>query len=297
MPTAASLALTPDDHEGQYNPRVAVPNASAFLEHAIVKSAAAREQYTFRELRYGPGPLATLDVFPAAVANAPIHVFVHGGYWRGLDKRDYSFVAAGLVPQGITTVLMNYDLCPTLSLPDLAAQFRQGLRWVCEHADELGGDPSNITLSGHSAGAHLIATALAADAQARDPLPLAQIRGAMLISGIYEVEPVLGITVNEMIRLQPDQVDAMSPMRHPPVASIPLEVLVGGDEPPRWIAQSTDYADLARRQGATCHTQVVPGHHHFSITSLMETPASLLSQLAGSLAGVFSDKPGRAGTD
>jgi len=279
-------ALTPEEHEAQYNPRIAVPDTNAFLERGNALSAQARAQHEYRELRYGPGPLATLDVFPVASKDAPIHVFVHGGYWRALDKRDYSFVAAALVPKGITTVLMNYDLCPVVSLPDLVAQFRAGLRWICEHAGELGGDPANITLSGHSAGAHLVATALAADAQLHDPLPLDQIRGALLISGIYELAPVLDVSVNGLIRLQPDQVDAMSPMRHPPVASVPLEVVVGADEPPRWVEQSTDYASVARAQGAVCHDERVPGRHHFSITELMQTPDGALARMIARLAGV-----------
>lgn len=282
----AMPALTPDEHEAQYNPRIAVPDTNAFLERGNARSAEARTRFEYQELRYGTGPLATLDVFPAARKDAPIHIFVHGGYWRALDKRDYSFVANALVPQGITTVLMNYGLCPAVSLPELVAQFRAGLRWICEHAGELGGDAANITLSGHSAGAHLVATALAADEQARDPLPLQQIRGALLISGIYELSPVLDVSVNALIRLTPEQVDAMSPMRHPPVASVPLEVVVGADEPTRWVGQSTAYADVAREQGAICHDQCIPGHHHFSITELMQTPDGPLARLIAKLAGV-----------
>jgi arylformamidase len=286
MPLSIPARLDPDAHEAQYNPRVAVPDANAFLEAGAAASATARAAFAHRELRYGSGPLATLDVFPAARSDAPVHVFIHGGYWRALDKRGFSSVAAGLVPLGITTVLMNYDLCPSVSLPALVAQFRAGVRWICAHAAELGGDPENITFSGHSAGAHLVATALAADAQQRDPLPLGQIRGAMLISGIYDLAPVLGITVNETIRLQPDQVDAMSPTRHPPVASIPLDILVGADEPPRWIDQSTRYAEVARSHGAPCTLAIVPSHHHFSITTLLASPEAELSQRVARLAGV-----------
>lgn len=286
MSLAPPLRPGNDAHEAQYNPRVAVPDANVFLARGAARSAEARASFAHRELRYGDGPLATLDVFPAAQPDAPIHVFVHGGYWRALDKHDFSFVAAGLVPLGITTVLMNYDLCPSVSLPELVAQFRTGVRWIGAHAAELGGDPSNITYSGHSAGAHLVAMALAADAKANDPLPLASVRGALLLSGIFDVAPVLGITVNAMIRLQPDQVAAMSPMRHPPVASVPLDILVGEQEPVGWIAESTAYAELARRHGAPCQVGTVPGHHHFSIMDLMASPDGLLSQRVARLVGV-----------
>ena len=152
-----------DDLEYQYNPRKAVPNVDEFARRAADLSRATRERLPAQlDVRYGEGPLATLDVFHAAEAQgkAPLHVFLHGGYWRGRDKSDYSYVADALVPLGITTVVMNYDLCPTIELPAIVQQVRAGLQWIHAHAGELGGDPDAFTASGHSAGAHLIAAAL-----------------------------------------------------------------------------------------------------------------------------------------
>jgi arylformamidase len=273
-----------DDIETQYNPRKAVSNVEQYQRRAAELSAAARRAHKATcDVRYGAGKLATLDVFPAGRANAPLHVFLHGGYWRGRDKSDYSYVADALVPLGFTTVLMNYDLCPSASLPEIVAQVRQGLVWIQAHAAELGGDPQSVTLSGHSAGAHLIAAALAADTPAA-LLPQSLPKAAILVSGIYELEPVLSITVNDEIRLQPDQVDAMSPMRHPPAPSVPLSVVVGGNETDSWIAQSKSFAEACRKHGSACSYQTLDGHDHYSIMTLLETPESPLAKIISETA-------------
>jgi arylformamidase len=272
------------DIETQYNPRKAVSDVPQYQQRASKLSAAARRtRKAIFDIRYGTGTLATLDVFASASANAPLHVFVHGGYWRGRDKSDYSYVADALVPLGFTTVVMNYDLCPSATLPEIVAQVRQGLAWIQAHAAELGGDPQTWTVSGHSAGAHLIAAAFAADTPAA-LLPQTMPKAAVLISGIYELEPVLSISVNDEIRLQPDQVDAMSPMRHPPVPSVPLSVVVGGNETDSWIAQSKSFADMCSASGSACSYQVLDGHHHYSIMTLLETPESPVAKIINEAA-------------
>lgn len=280
--------MSRDDIETQYNPRKAVFNVEQYQQRAAELSAAARRAHKATyDIRYGVGKLSTLDVFPASRANAPLHVFLHGGYWRGRDKGDYSYVADALVPLGFTTVLMNYDLCPSASLPEIVAQVRQGLVWIQAHATKLGGDPETLTLSGHSAGAHLIAAALAVDAPAA-LLPQILPKAAILVSGIYELEPVLSITVNDQICLQPDQVDAMSPMRHPPVPSVSLSVVVGGNETDSWIAQSKSFAEVCRKHGSACSYQVLGGHDHYSIMTLLETPESPLAKIISETAKRFS---------
>ena len=288
-PAQATSHMSADAIESQFNPRRAVPDAATYLEHGAALSSQARGRHTVRrDVRYGTGPLATLDVFPASSADAPIHVFIHGGYWRALDKSDYSYIADALVPLGFTTIIMNYDLCPNVTLPELAAQVRAGIAWICANTANLGGAANSITLSGHSAGAHLIAMLLDAEAQARDPLPLHQISGALLIGGVYELTPVLSITVNEAIRLKPEQVDAMSPMRRAVVPGVKLDVIVGGDEPAMWIDESARYAAHARQYGVACTEGVIAGHNHFSIFSLFETP---LSPLARRVAALNSPTP------
>ncbi len=280
------MSVVRDDHEWQYNPRESVPDFARYAARASELSQAARERHAGRyDIVYGDTALSTLDVFPAATPNAPLHVFLHGGYWRGRDKSDYSYIADALVPQGITTVVMNYDLCPGASLPEIVRRTRDGLRWVHRHAADLGGDPDRITASGHSAGAHLLAMALADDAGA-DRLADGLIKAAVLVSGIYELEPVLGITVNDTIRLRPEMVDGVSPMRHPPATATVLEIAAGAGETPAWVGQSRDFAERCRAHGSVCAYHEIPGHDHFSIMTLMETPDALLSRLVLKAAGM-----------
>ena len=272
------------DIETQFNPRQAVADVEQFVQRAAELSKATRSRRERRlDLRYGTGALATLDVFPATAANAPLHVFLHGGYWRGRDKSDYSYVADALVPLGITTVVMNYDLCPDVELPAIVDQVRQGFQWIHAHAAELGGDPDAMTASGHSAGAHLIAAALATGPALATP-PRDMPRAAVLVSGIYELEPVLSITVNEGIRLRPEQVDRMSPMRHPPAPGVPLTVVVGGAETAGFIGQSRAFAETCCAPGSPALYVEIPGHHHYSIMRLLESPDGPLARLIDGIA-------------
>ncbi|MFL6691439.1 MAG: alpha/beta hydrolase [Ramlibacter sp.] len=273
----------PDDLESQYNPRKAVPNVEQFAQRSAALSAATRQRRgdARLDLRYGQGKLATLDIFPAATAGAPVHVFLHGGYWRGRDKSDYSYVADALVPLGITTVVMNYDLCPAVELPAIVRQVREGFQWVQAHAMEWGGDPAQITASGHSAGAHLIAAALPGTGEA----PAAWLpRAAVLVSGIYELEPVLSVSVNQEIRLRPEQVDALSPMRHPPTPAVPLLVVAGGAEPTAWVKQSHDFAKACTAAGGSAAYVELPGTHHYSVMTALESANGTLARLIATYA-------------
>ena len=276
------MADLSDDIETQYNPRKAVPNVEQFALHAATISQLTRNTRRSRlDLRYGAGLLATLDVFPAGAPSAPLHVFLHGGYWRGRDKSDYSYVADALVPLGITTVVMNYDLCPQSELPTIVQQVREGFRWIHSHAAELGGDPAWLTTSGHSAGAHLIAAALpTGPAAGLVGMPSA----ALLVSGIYELEPILSITVNQEIRLRPEQVDPMSPMRHPPTPAVALTVAVGGRETAAFVAQSHRFAQTCAAQGTSTTYVELPGHDHYSIMGLLEGPDAPLARLIDGMA-------------
>lgn len=271
-----------DDVEYQYNPRKAVANVEAFAQRAAALSAATRQRRSGRlDVSYAGGELATLDVFPAPGVRPPLHVFLHGGYWRGRDKSDYSYVADALVPLGITTVVMNYNLCPKAELPQIVEQVREGLRWIHAHAADLGGDPDSFTASGHSAGAHLIAAALKpTGATALAGLPQA----AVLVSGIYELEPVLSISVNSEIRLRPEQVDPLSPMRHPPRADVPLTVVVGGGETAGFVAQSRDFAHACAAVGTSVAYVELPGHDHYSIMGLLESPGATIARLIDGIA-------------
>lgn len=263
---------SPEEFERQFNPRAAVPDHQPKIDARVALSREARDRLTGEyDLRYGPGPKQTLDVFPAAARPAPVHVYFHGGYWRAQDKSDVTFLAEPLTAAGACTVIANYDLCPDVSVGQIVEQTIAAIAWVHANIAEHGGDPERIFISGNSAGAHLCAMALAHDWSA-DGLPEDIVKGAALLTGVYDPEPVLGLSVNEQIRLTAEAVDGLSPLRNPPRRPLPLLIAVGGAETESWIKQSRDYHELCRKRGIDAEYLEMPGEDHFTMTGVMGEP-------------------------
>ena len=261
--------------ERHFNPRVAVPDVDIFLQRLAAASAAARQRHRPQtDIRYGDGPRQLLELFRATVPGGPIQIYLHGGYWRALSKDDFSYMAPPMVAAGANVVVMDYDLCPDVTLDTIVAQTIDCVRWVARHTDEIGGDPDRIFLSGHSAGAHLAAMALAHD-WTRDGLGADLIKGAVLVSGIYDPTPVLAISVNDDVRLTPEMAARNNACAHPPRGGAALLVAVGGAEPAGWIGQSVDYHTAAGPESAL---EIVADAHHFSIALRMADPTDPLCQ-------------------
>lgn len=252
--------------ERQYNPRVAVPDYQDKVADRAELSARARRLLTCHEdLRYGDGPKETVDIFPAAHPGAPVQVYFHGGYWRANDKSEVGFVAVPLVQAGACVVLANYDLCPTVTLDELVAETRRCIAWCYRRISEWGGDPERIFVSGSSAGGHIAAMLIAHD-WAADGLPEDVIKGATLITGVYDAEPVLHISLNEEIRLDAGSARRLSPINHLPRRALPLVVAVGGAETAAWIQMSRNYSQACRAAGVPNEYMELPGEDHFTMT-------------------------------
>lgn len=258
-----------EEFERQYNPRQAVPDHQGKIDARVTASAEARCRIEgVYDLRYGPGPLELLDVYPAEGDAAPVQFYIHGGYWRAQDKSDVSFLAEPFTAAGATVVIINYDLCPDVSLPEIMAETVRALIWTHGNIADWGGDNERIFISGNSAGAHLGAMLLAHDWRA-EGLPEDLIKGAALLTGVYDPAPVLGISVNELIGLTPDMLPTVSPMLNPPRRDLPLLLPVGGAETEEWIKQTRAYAELCRANGIGAEFMEVPGADHFDMTTAM----------------------------
>ena len=139
-------------------------------------------------------------------------VFIHGGYWRALDKADHSFIAPALTQAGACVVVPNYTLCPAATIPQIALQMVEALAWTWRHIAEYGGNPQRITVAGHSAGGHLAALLLTCGWKDYAPdLPPDLIRNALSISGLYDLEPIRRTPFLSDLRLTPEQVQQASP--------------------------------------------------------------------------------------
>ncbi|MCF3936198.1 alpha/beta hydrolase [Acuticoccus sp. M5D2P5] len=255
-------SLTPEEHEFQYNPQNAVPDYERYRAHRAPANDAAKTLTRHESVAYGDHPLHTLDIYPAG-DRAPVHLFLHGGYWRAQDKANFAFIAGTLVPRGITTVIANYELCPASTLDAVAASAIAAMDFIARKIGDFGGDPAAITLSGHSAGAHLGAEIIAYD-WAREGFT-APVKGATLISGIYDPTPARLTTVNAELNLTEALIARRNVEARSPLLSCPVALFVGGKEPWHWIDQSYRYSHHLRRNGLDPAVHVLPGFNHFDI--------------------------------
>lgn len=226
------------------------------------ENARARAAFPCRlDVPYGPGAAEKLDIFPARAPGAPVAVFIHGGYWKQFSKSDESLYAALFVPAGAAYVSVDYALAPAATLDEMVRQCRAAVAWVASHAPEFNGDPARLHLIGRSAGAHLAAMVLASDwpalGLARSPLA-----GAALISGLYDLEPVMLSFANAWARLDRDAAWRLSPQFHLPAEPLPLIVAWGGAETAEFVRQSQDYAVAVQARGFPCTTLEIPGARH-----------------------------------
>ena len=213
---------------------------------------------------YGGSPREVLDIYPAAQADAPVFVYYHGGYWRGGTKEDNCSFAPTFVKRGANVVIVEYDLCPKVTVSDIVRQARASIAWVYRHIERYNGAPSRLYISGHSAGGHLAAMILAHDWQ-REGLPRELIKGAVLTSGVYDLEMVMQIGINDEIRMTPELVKENSPFLHPPLPICPTVIGVGGAEPEGWQRMSQEFFNLCKERGLDCQYLVVPGANHFTL--------------------------------
>ena len=258
--------------EAHFNPRVASVDAEGSLARYAARSAEARQALADEcdvqeDLRYGPGEKQTYDLYrpPGRAAGRPLVIFIHGGYWRALDKSDHSFVVPPLIAAGAVVVNLNYDLCPTVSLDELSDQVVVGVRHCHADAATWGSDPGRMVLIGHSAGAHLAARVLNAppDAHGR---PADLVAAVAAISGIYEPQVILRLpAVNEEARITAGAAERNDCLARAPAGMARLAVWAGAVEPEGWLDQSRRYTDIARAQGLKCSSFQLEGADHFTV--------------------------------
>jgi arylformamidase len=269
-------------HDAMYNNRQRVPDHAAYFARWANESAKARAQGPCElDIPYGAGAREMLDVFPAPSADAPVLVFLHGGYWRSMDKSDHSFVAPAFTRDGACVVVPNYALCPAVSIPHITLQVARAVAWTWHHIERFGGDRRRIVLAGYSAGGHLAAMMLGCLWQQLDAaLPRDTVRGALAISPLNDLEPVMHAPfLQETLRLTPEQVAQASPARLPPPKHGTLYTVAGAAESAEFQRQSRLIQEAwGPRRVPVC--ELLPGLNHFSIVDALVEPSHRLHQLA-----------------
>jgi arylformamidase len=265
-----------------YNNRALVPEHEMHFVRWAEASDDAREAHTNQcDIAYGSSPLEKLDVFPSVKAKSPVVVFIHGGYWRSLDKSQHSFIAPAFKNEGACVFIPNYDLCPAVQISDIVMQMVKALAWIYRNARKFGGDPNRITVVGHSAGGHLATQLLSCawKAYAKD-LPPDLVKGAMSISGLYDMEPLLHTPfLKDSLRLTPEQVALTSPAFFPRPAQGVLYTLVGANESAEFLRHNNLMREAwGRRTVPVCET--VSNCNHFSVLEELSGPWTKLHKHA-----------------
>ncbi|NML31865.1 alpha/beta hydrolase [Paraburkholderia antibiotica] len=266
--------------EFEYVTGQARPSFPALLAGFEAQSAAAAKAASVElDLRYGPAPRETFDLFRAATDQPRgTLVYFHAGYWQSRDKSTFRFIAPAFTRLGLNVALVNYPLCPTVTLAELIGSARASLDAVA-NVSTTHGRALPLVLSGHSAGGHLaveLALALVSDASAASVSPGPTLAGVIALSGIYDLAPLVATTLNRNLKL-----DAADAVRHSPLhrarrGCVNALFGVGGDETAAFVAQSRHMCEAWQQAGNPATLDIAPSADHFSLLQEFTSPSAPL---------------------
>jgi arylformamidase len=230
----------------QFRIRDHVAGFDGIVGDIVARSAATRKTVPgIADIAYGTGPNETIDLFFPAERRpgTPVHMFIHGGYWRMFSKRDFSCVADTITAAGAIAVIVDYALMPAVRMATLVDQVRRARDWVIANIGEHGGDPARLSVSGHSAGAHLSSFLFTRDETT------SHIRAALLLGGLYALEPLRHSFLQAEIALTDQEVAEFTPMTQNHDAQTRVSILVGADETTPFHRMADDFGARLRSQG------------------------------------------------
>jgi arylformamidase len=268
--------------DAAYDQTVWAPNREQVLKRRALASEAVRQRLgPPKRLAYGSTPIEALDVYPTNRARAPIHVFIHGGAWRSAVAKDSATPAEMFVRAGAHYVVPDFAWVQNVGgdLTVVADQVRRALVWTHRNATSFDGDPERIYVTGHSSGAHLTGVLLTTDWRALG-LPVDAIKGALCVSGMYDLKPVRLSARNAYVKFDDTMEAGLSPQRHLDGIACPVIIAYGSHESPEFQRQSREFAEALRRAGKTVKMLYADGFNHFEIIETLANPYGLLGRAA-----------------
>ena len=254
-----------------------VPDIEPFLADYARLSKKARMLLDVREdVAYGRTSQEVVDIFPAG-DNAPVFIFIHGGYWRMLSHKESAFMAPAMVREGIAVVSVNYTLVGEgASITEIVRQCRAAVSWTFKNARDFGGNPDRLFVGGSSAGGHLTGMTVAGGWHDQFGIPTDIIKGAVPLSGLHDLAPIRLSCINEWTKLDEAEAAQNSPVLHLPSTGCPLVVSYGASETAEFKRQSALLADAWAAKGWHAEIFEHPDRNHFDIVFDLCDPGSLL---------------------
>jgi arylformamidase len=265
--------MTAIDYEAEYDNRARVPEHPRIFARWATDSASYRDRLpASRQARISSGPTAreVIDLFDAGLG-APLAVFIHGGWWRNFEPSLFSHLAAGLNAHGIAVAMPGYNLCPQVRIADIVDEMRRALITLWRRYGQ------RMLVLGHSAGGHLTAVLLATDWPALDDaMPADMVAAGYAISGVYDLAPLVGVSVNQDLRLDIDGAREMSPLLWPAPRGRMLDAVVGARESNEFLRQSRVITDVWGNAGVVTRYEEIAGADHFTVLDPLTDPSSAM---------------------
>jgi len=280
------LDMDQKDLDDAYDQICWAPNREHIRERRRLASERAIARIGLPErLAYGPTEIEKLDIYKSTRPNAPINVYIHGGAWRGGLAKNFAYMAEMHLAAGAHFVVPDFVWVQEAggSLMTMADQVRRAVAWVYKNATSFGGDPNRLYLSGHSSGGHLGGVIVITDWRKDFGLPADIIKGALLVSGMYDLEPVRLSKRSNYVNFDDATEKALSAQRHIDKINMPLIIAYGTLESPEFQRQSRDFAAAVKAAGKSVELIIGEGFNHFEIQETMANPFGLGGRAALSM--------------
>lgn len=254
--------MTYDALEHDYSPSCYAHDFQGTLRRQAAAGQRLVERFAPRHLRYADDPAARMDLFvPKGDGAWPLMAFIHGGYWQELDHGAANFLAEYYLSRGMAFASLGYGLAPRVSIETMVTQCGEGLRLLRSRADAFGLTGSWV-LGGHSAGAQLACRVAANEARAGDGVPIDTL---VLVSGIYDLTPLVTTYVNKPLALDRRRARALSPFHDEPGCLPPMQIVIAEHDTPAFRRQGRDFLDAVRSAGGVAVLEDLEGCDHFDV--------------------------------
>jgi arylformamidase len=248
--------------DDSYDNHKAIPESAAMFSVWTERSKIFRSTHPqYLDIPYGPLEREKIDYFSAGL-NTPVVIFIHGGFWQQYSKNDFAFLAESYLRQGISVAMVDYPIAPQANMDQIVTSSENAVQFIGRHVSEWGGNPENVVLSGWSAGGHLAITSMNG----------MTIKAVIAVSGIFELEPLIGTFLNKNLQMDLETAKRNSPILHLPKDKTPIYLFVGDSELSEMRRQSYDFADKLKVNQYPVVLTNIPGKNHFTMLEQFEFP-------------------------